>query len=65
VPEPVETQPGDLLILATDGVRLDIGPDSRLSGPISRLAYDLLDRSATASDDALVLAVRQRGDTTK
>jgi hypothetical protein len=65
VPDPVETHPGDLLILATDGVRLDIGPSSRLSGPIGRLAGDLLDRSATPTDDALVLAARQRGDTTK
>jgi hypothetical protein len=65
VPEPVETHPGDLLILATDGVKLDIGPGSRLSGPISWLACDLLDRRATPADDALVLAARQRGATTK
>lgn len=64
VPEPVETHPGDLLILATDGVKLGLGPGSRLSGPISRLACDLLDRNATPADDALVLAARQRGDTT-
>jgi hypothetical protein len=64
VPEPVETHPGDLLILATDGVRLEVGPDSRLSGPISQLPGDLVDRHATPGDDALVLTARQRGDTT-
>lgn len=64
VPEPVETHPGDVLILATDGVRLDLGPGSKLSGPISRLACDLLERHSTPGDDALVLTARQRGDTT-
>jgi negative regulator of sigma-B (phosphoserine phosphatase) len=62
-PEPVETHPGDMLILATDGARLDLEPGSRLAGPISRLACDLLHRNATPTDDALVLIARQRGDT--
>ena len=64
VPGPVETSPGDLLILATDGVRLNLEPSSRLSGPIGRLASDLLGKNATSRDDALVLTARQRGDTT-
>lgn len=64
VPEPVATRPGDVLILATDGVKLDIGPGSRLSGPVGRLANELLERSATDADDALVLAARHRGGTT-
>lgn len=64
MPEPVDTSPGDVLVLATDGVRLDLTPGSRLTGPISRLAADLLDRNATPDDDALVLAARRRGETT-
>jgi phosphoserine phosphatase RsbX len=64
VPEPVATHPGDVLILATDGVKLDIGPGFRLSGPVGRLANELLERNATDADDALVLAARHRGGTT-
>jgi serine/threonine protein phosphatase PrpC len=53
--------PGDLLVLATDGISR--GPFEQVSpsDPVQRLADDLLARGWTGTDDALVLAVRYRG----
>ena len=53
--------PGDLLVLATDGI--SPGPLEQVSpsDPVRRLADDLLARGWKGTDDALVLAVRYRG----
>jgi hypothetical protein len=52
---------GNILILATDGLRGGFTPELRGSEPVERIADDLLQRFAVASDDALVLVARYRG----
>ena len=53
--------PGDLLVLATDGIAP--GPLEQVSpsDPVQRVVDDLMARRRTGTDDALVLAVRYRG----
>src|SRR5262245_1268577 len=52
---------GDLLVLATDGVRGDFGPLLNGCDPPQRIAERILDRHASGNDDALVLVVRTGG----
>lgn len=52
---------GDTMILATDGIRGGFVPEPRATGSPDRIARDLLERYAVASDDALVLVARYRG----
>lgn len=58
----VRLAPGDVLILATDGVRADFA--EKLPAPIEprRLAQRILDGYATRRDDATVLVFRCNGD---
>jgi phosphoserine phosphatase RsbX len=58
VPEPLQLAPGDLVIIATDGVRGDLTAGLRLDAPVQRLAESLLQAQATEDDDALVLVAR-------
>lgn len=53
--------PGDLLVLATDGIAP--GPLEQLSAldPVQRIADSLLAQRWTGNDDALALVVRYRG----
>lgn len=53
--------PGDTLILATDGVRVDFASDSVTIEPPQVLADRILARWARGSDDALVLVARYTG----
>lgn len=52
---------GDTVIVATDGLRGGFMPELRGTEPVERVAADLLQRYAVASDDALVLVARYRG----
>lgn len=52
---------GDTMIFATDGIRSTLLPEPRGNGSVERIANGLLERFATASDDALVLVARYRG----
>ena len=51
---------GDLLILATDGVREGFVDGLPLDGPAQRLAEQILARHQKGTDDALVLVARYR-----
>jgi negative regulator of sigma-B (phosphoserine phosphatase) len=53
--------PGDLIVLATDGVRGDFGPLLNGYDPPQRIAERILERYASGHDDALVLVARTRG----
>jgi serine/threonine protein phosphatase PrpC len=52
---------GDVLILATDGIRGGFAEDVTLSDPPQRIAEHILARCATGMDDALVLVARYLG----
>lgn len=52
---------GDLVVLATDGIRGDFAPLLNNYDPPQRIAERIVERHATAQDDALVLVVRARG----
>jgi hypothetical protein len=52
---------GDVLILATDGIRGGFAEDVTLSDPPQRIAEHILARRATGMDDALVLVARYLG----
>jgi negative regulator of sigma-B (phosphoserine phosphatase) len=51
---------GDLLVLATDGVRNDFVDEVRAAEDPQRVAVRILERHGKGSDDALVLAARFR-----
>jgi negative regulator of sigma-B (phosphoserine phosphatase) len=53
--------PGDLLLMGTDGLGVGFEDTVDLSMPTTHLVVDLLDRCAKDTDDALVLAARNRG----
>jgi negative regulator of sigma-B (phosphoserine phosphatase) len=57
----VAIAPGDLLVLATDGIRPSFMSPLLRSRPPRSLADDILARHWTGSDDALVLVVRYQG----
>jgi len=52
---------GDVLILATDGIRSGFVEDVTLSDPPQRIAEHILARRATGMDDALVVVARYLG----
>jgi phosphoserine phosphatase RsbX len=52
---------GDVLILATDGIRRDFADRLATSGSTRDIAERLLERHATRTDDALVLVARYMG----
>jgi negative regulator of sigma-B (phosphoserine phosphatase) len=64
LPEPfasvIRVQPGDVLIMASDGLRPDFTRDVVLRNPPQRLADHILDKNFKGSDDALVLVARFR-----
>lgn len=53
---------GDVLILATDGIRSGFVDDVTLSDPPHQIAEEILARCARGMDDALVLVARYLGD---
>ncbi|MFC4373844.1 stage II sporulation protein M [Nocardia halotolerans] len=60
-PQTLPIRPGDLLLMASDGI-VAVGPESLdLARPAATIAGDLLARDAKDTDDAVVLAARYRG----
>lgn len=60
-PRVVPIQPGDLLILATDGIDERFGSEPMPSDAPGDLARAILERHGKATDDALVLVLRWLG----
>ena len=62
LPEPfasvVLVQPHDVLIMASDGIRTNFGPDLPLRSPAQRLAETILQKHFKGNDDGLVLVAR-------
>jgi negative regulator of sigma-B (phosphoserine phosphatase) len=57
----VSVSPGDLLVLATDGIRPDFADSIQQPDPPQAIADALLARCAKVSDDRLVLVARYLG----
>jgi serine/threonine protein phosphatase PrpC len=57
----VPLTPGDLLILATDGIRSDAGWQMVITDPPQKIADGILARYSKETDDALVLVSRYLG----
>lgn len=53
--------PGDLLILATDGIHAHFDEDDYFGGNPAQIADRILEKHFKGTDDALVLVVRYRG----
>ncbi|HEY3718167.1 MAG TPA: SpoIIE family protein phosphatase [Jatrophihabitantaceae bacterium] len=53
--------PGDLLLLGTDGLASGFAEAADLSMPTGPLVTEILENCAKGNDDALLLAVRNRG----
>jgi phosphoserine phosphatase RsbX len=59
----VELAPGDLLLMATDGIGPEFLEGLAVAEPVDRVAAAIVARSARETDDALVAAGRFRGVT--
>lgn len=59
----VQLDPGDAVVMATDGIDVGFTDQVVLADPPQRLAERLLERCARPNDDALVAAVRYLGRT--
>jgi serine phosphatase RsbU (regulator of sigma subunit) len=57
----VAIRPGDLLVLASDGISEDYLDSIDFAGPAMTTAEQILDKHAKETDDALVLTARHRG----
>ncbi|HZI92716.1 MAG TPA: SpoIIE family protein phosphatase [Patescibacteria group bacterium] len=53
--------PGDVMTLATDGIRADYSLGMDLTGTPQKIAERIMDGYATGKDDALVLVARYEG----
>jgi phosphoserine phosphatase RsbX len=60
-PQEVPIRPGDLLVIASDGIAEDHLDDIDFSASSLTIADQILRRHAKDNDDALVLAARHRG----
>jgi serine/threonine protein phosphatase PrpC len=56
----MQVHPGDLLIMASDGVRTDYGRDLAWRSQLQHLADQLIEKNFKGTDDALVLVARVR-----
>jgi serine/threonine protein phosphatase PrpC len=54
--------PGDLVVLATDGIREDFGERVQTAEPLPRMVERILAQNFRGTDDALVLACRILAD---
>jgi phosphoserine phosphatase RsbX len=54
-------KPGDMVVMATDGIAPDFTDDVALDDPVARVVATVLERWARPTDDALVAAARFRG----
>lgn len=66
LPSPLQVRespmlPGDLLLIGTDGLSSGFEDAVDLSAPTGQLVTDILTQCAKDTDDALVMAVRNRG----
>ena len=61
---PVPIRPGDLIVIATDGIAEDHLQHIDFAASATVIAEELLSGHAKQTDDAMVLAVRHRGPTT-
>lgn len=59
----VTVRAGDLLLMSTDGIVSDFVDDIDLARPTAEITVDVLANHSKDTDDALVLAARQRGHT--
>ncbi|WP_203803481.1 SpoIIE family protein phosphatase [Mycobacterium heckeshornense] len=59
--QPVSIRPGDLLIIASDGIDENHFDSIDFAAPATTIAEQILDRHGKNTDDALVLAARHRG----
>jgi phosphoserine phosphatase RsbX len=57
----IPVNPGDVLVLASDGIRPDYEDDVPLKGPPQRIADYILQKYFKGGDDALVLVARFEG----
>lgn len=57
----LEVRPGDVLVLATDGVREDFDLGWRIARPVQEIADRLLEGFGRTTDDALVVVARYLG----
>ena len=57
----IDVQPGDVLVLATDGIETAFGDSLDTSGPTQAITDRILAAHWKRSDDALVVAVRYLG----
>ncbi|ORV08388.1 SpoIIE family protein phosphatase [Mycobacterium celatum] len=62
-PQEVPIRPGDLLVIASDGIAEDHLADIDFAAPSTVIAEQILSRHGKQTDDALVLAARHRGTT--
>ncbi len=62
-PETLDLEPGDLLVLATDGVRVRFADALAVSGSTESISERVLRNDWEHADDALVIAVRYLGGT--
>jgi serine phosphatase RsbU (regulator of sigma subunit) len=63
VPQEVPIRPGDLLVIASDGIAEDYLGDLDFAAPALVIADQILHSHAKDNDDALVLTARHRGAT--
>ncbi len=62
VPETLGVAPGDVLVLATDGLDPDFADDLELSGTAGQIAERIVRRHWDRADDALVVVLRRLPD---
>ncbi|RJO68218.1 stage II sporulation protein M [Nocardia panacis] len=62
-PQTIPVRPGDLLLMATDGIVPESADGIDLSRSTAEITAEILARHAKDTDDALVLAARHRGGT--
>ncbi|GBE64159.1 stage II sporulation protein E [Mycobacterium sp. MFM001] len=62
-PQQVPIRPGDLLVIASDGIAEDHLDTVDFAAPTAVIAEQILSRHSKQTDDALVLAARHRGTT--
>jgi phosphoserine phosphatase RsbX len=61
-PSVMQVTPGDLFVLATDGISIEFMTEERLTQPPQGIADRILARHAVRTDDALVLVARYVGE---
>jgi negative regulator of sigma-B (phosphoserine phosphatase) len=62
--ETLKLDDGDVILLASDGIRPDFGRVATIHLPLQRIADEILAEQALPTDDALVLVARYHGPST-